>query len=125
MTLNDLVSKFCGAERAEVDRIITDFALQKRSMVESLLPALVQCATHKISGDKMNGTQRSQIKPGMRVAIVLKKDQRSGALTEGIVKDILTNSATHPHGIKVRLVDGQVGRVKEILSAQPASGEAP
>lgn len=73
----------------------------------------------------MNGTQRSQIKPGMRVAIVLKKDQRSGALTEGIVKDILTNSATHPHGIKVRLVDGQVGRVKEILSAQPASGEAP
>jgi uncharacterized repeat protein (TIGR03833 family) len=73
----------------------------------------------------MNGTRRSQIKPGMRVAIVLKKDQRSGALTEGIVKDILTNSATHPHGIKVRLVDGQVGRVKEILPAQPASGDAP
>jgi uncharacterized repeat protein (TIGR03833 family) len=73
----------------------------------------------------MNGTRRSQIKPGMRVAIVLKKDQRSGALTEGIVKDILTNSATHPHGIKVRLMDGQVGRVKEILPAQPASGDAP
>jgi uncharacterized repeat protein (TIGR03833 family) len=73
----------------------------------------------------MNGTRRSQIKPGMRVAIVLKKDQRSGALTEGIVKDILTNSATHPHGIKVRLVDGQVGRVKEILPAKPASGDAP
>ena len=73
----------------------------------------------------MNGTRRSQIKPGMRVAIVLKKDQRSGALTEGIVKDILTNSATHPHGIKVRLMDGQVGRVKEILPAQPASSDAP
>lgn len=62
----------------------------------------------------MNGTKRSNIKPGLKVAIVLKKDQRSGKLTEGIVKDILTNSATHPHGIKVRLMDGQVGRVKEI-----------
>ena len=64
----------------------------------------------------MNGTNRSDIKPGLKVAIVLKKDQRSGKLTEGIVKDILTNSATHPHGIKVRLTDGLVGRVKEILS---------
>lgn len=71
----------------------------------------------------MSGTRRSQIKPGMRVAIVLKKDQRSGALTEGIVKDILTNSGTHPHGIKVRLVDGQVGRVKEILSTPPAQDD--
>ena len=64
----------------------------------------------------MNGTNRSDIKPGLKVAIVLKKDQRSGKLTEGIVKDILTNSSTHPHGIKVRLTDGQVGRVKEILT---------
>ena len=64
----------------------------------------------------MNGTKRSNIKPGLKVAIVLKKDQRTGKLTEGIVKDILTNSATHPHGIKVRLTDGLVGRVKEILS---------
>lgn len=64
----------------------------------------------------MNGQKRSNIKPGLKVAIVLKKDQRSGKLTEGIVKDILTNSATHPHGIKVRLTDGQVGRVKEIFS---------
>jgi uncharacterized repeat protein (TIGR03833 family) len=56
------------------------------------------------------------IKPGMRVAIVLKKDQRSGKLTEGVVKDILTNSATHPHGIKVRLTSGEVGRVKKILN---------
>ena len=64
----------------------------------------------------MNGTKRNSIKPGLRVAIVLKKDQRSGKLTEGIVKDLLTKSPTHPHGIKVRLESGAVGRVKEILS---------
>jgi uncharacterized repeat protein (TIGR03833 family) len=63
----------------------------------------------------MNGTQRSNIKIGSRVTIVLKQDQRTGNLTEGIVQDILTNSATHPHGIKVRLESGVVGRVKEIL----------
>ena len=63
----------------------------------------------------MNGTKRRNIKPGIKVAIVLKQDQRTGKLTEGIVKDILTNSAAHPHGIKVRLVGGQVGRVKIIL----------
>lgn len=63
----------------------------------------------------MNGTQRANIKPGMQVNIVLKKDQRSGVLTQGMVKDILTKSATHPHGIKVRLESGAVGRVKEIL----------
>ncbi|GAB5409603.1 MAG: YwbE family protein [Balneolaceae bacterium] len=62
----------------------------------------------------MSGTIRSNIKPGLEVAIVLKKDQRSGALTHGIVKDLLTKSTTHPHGIKVRLIDGQIGRVKEI-----------
>jgi len=59
--------------------------------------------------------QRSQIKPGIRVQIVLKQDQRSGKLTEGTVKDILTNSPTHPHGIKVRLADGKVGRVQQIM----------
>ena len=64
----------------------------------------------------MNGTLRANITSGQRVAIVQKKDQRSGALTEGIVKDILTNSPTHPHGIKVRLDNGIVGRVKKILS---------
>lgn len=64
----------------------------------------------------MEGTKRSDIKPGMEVAIVLKQDQRSGTLTEGIVKKILTNSAQHPHGIKVMLEDGQVGRVKEIIN---------
>jgi uncharacterized repeat protein (TIGR03833 family) len=62
----------------------------------------------------MQGSQRSMIKPGLKVAIILKADQQSGKLTEGVVKDILTNSPTHPHGIKVRLVGGQVGRVKEI-----------
>jgi uncharacterized repeat protein (TIGR03833 family) len=59
--------------------------------------------------------QRSQIKPGIRVKIVLKQDQRNGKLTEGIVKNILTNSSTHPHGIKVRLTDGKVGRVQSIV----------
>jgi uncharacterized repeat protein (TIGR03833 family) len=58
---------------------------------------------------------RSQIKPGMTVMIVLKQDQRSGKLTKGVVKDLLTKSPNHPHGIKVRLMDGQVGRVKEIV----------
>ena len=60
----------------------------------------------------MDGTKRSDIKPGIRVSIVLKKDQRTGKLTEGVVKDILTNSPQHPHGIKVRLESGEVGRVK-------------
>jgi len=64
----------------------------------------------------MQGTVRSEIKPGLRVRIVLKKDQRTGNLTEGVVGRLLTKSPTHPHGIKVRLEDGQVGRVKEILS---------
>jgi len=63
----------------------------------------------------MNGQKRINIKQGAKVKIVLKEDQRSGKLTEGVVKNILTNSPTHPHGIKVRLQDGQVGRVKEIL----------
>jgi len=63
----------------------------------------------------MNGTKRSKIKPGLHVRIVLKQDQRTGKLTEGVVKDILTKSSSHPHGIKVRLQSGQVGRVKEIL----------
>ncbi|WP_186577875.1 YwbE family protein [Aquibacillus kalidii] len=64
----------------------------------------------------MNGKNRSDFQVGSTVDIVLKKDQRSGVLTRGIVKDILTKSATHPHGIKVRLEDGQVGRVQKIIS---------
>jgi uncharacterized repeat protein (TIGR03833 family) len=62
----------------------------------------------------MSGVNRVDIKQGAKVAIVLKEDQRSGKLTEGRVKDILTKSPVHPHGIKVRLETGQVGRVKEI-----------
>ena len=64
----------------------------------------------------MDGKNRSDIAPGLEVRIVLKKDQRSGSLTGGIVKDILTNSPFHPHGIKVRLESGDVGRVKEIMT---------
>ena len=63
----------------------------------------------------MNDGYRVKILPGLHVRIVLKKDQRSGKLTEGIVKDVLTKSPTHPHGIKVRLESGEVGRVKQIL----------
>jgi uncharacterized repeat protein (TIGR03833 family) len=63
----------------------------------------------------MNGTNRADITPGIEVEIVLKQDQRSGKLTHGIVQNILTSSSFHPHGIKVRLTDGQVGRVKNIL----------
>lgn len=61
-----------------------------------------------------DGRKRSDIQPGIEVSIVLKGDQRTGKLTRGIVKDILTKSATHPHGIKVRLTDGQVGRVQRV-----------
>ncbi|MEO9477503.1 MAG: YwbE family protein [Cyclobacteriaceae bacterium] len=64
----------------------------------------------------MDGTKRENIKPGQEVSIVLKQDQRSGKLTEGVVKDLLTKSAFHSHGIKVRLETGEVGRVKEIHS---------
>jgi len=63
----------------------------------------------------MNGRNRMDIKPGVRVRVVRKQDQGTGKLTEGIVKEILTNSPTHPHGIKVRLSDGVIGRVKEVL----------
>jgi len=63
----------------------------------------------------MNGKNRINIKAGIKVNIVLKQDQRTGKLTQGIVKNILTNSSSHPHGIKVRLTSGDVGRVQEIL----------
>lgn len=64
----------------------------------------------------MDNTERKNIRAGMRVTIVLKQDQRTGKQTVGVVKDLLTNSSNHPHGIKVRLTDGQVGRVQEILT---------
>jgi len=60
------------------------------------------------------GTTRSNIKEGLKVGIVLKKDQRTGKITQGVVKRILTNSSNHPHGIKVQLMDGQVEKVKEV-----------
>ncbi len=63
----------------------------------------------------MNGQTRASIRPGAEVMIVLKKDQRTGTLTRGAVKDILTKSPTHPHGIKVRLTSGEVGRVKQLF----------
>ncbi len=63
----------------------------------------------------MKGTQRADISIGATVEIVLKQDQRTGTLTEGIVRKILTKSSSHPHGIKVQLEDGQVGRVKKVL----------
>jgi uncharacterized repeat protein (TIGR03833 family) len=63
----------------------------------------------------MNGQNRKDVKPGLEVYIILKKDQRTGEKTKGIVKDLLTNSSFHPHGIKVRLTDGQIGRVCEII----------
>jgi uncharacterized repeat protein (TIGR03833 family) len=61
---------------------------------------------------------RADIRPGMKVAIVLKEDQRTGRLTEGVVRDILTSSPHHPHGIKVRLQSGEVGRVKSLLTGE-------
>ncbi|MBS2213710.1 YwbE family protein [Carboxylicivirga mesophila] len=64
----------------------------------------------------MDGRYRTNIKPGDNVSIVLKQHQRTGQLTEGVVKNLLTKSSFHPHGIKVRLEDGQVGRVKKIVS---------
>ena len=73
---------------------------------------MCQLKKHKII---MNRQNRSDIRPGLRVAVVRKQDQRTGQLTEGIVQDILTNFPTHPHGIKVRLESGEVGRVQEIL----------
>ena len=71
----------------------------------------------------MDPTLRSNIRPGMTVLIVLKPDQLTGKLTKGVVRDILTNSSRHPHGIKVRLQSGQVGRVKEIIEESGPSPE--
>ena len=68
----------------------------------------------------MDGRQRAAVRPGLRVAIVQKQDQRTGRTVEGIVAAVLTRSASHPHGIKVRLADGRVGRVKAVLGDGPA-----
>jgi uncharacterized repeat protein (TIGR03833 family) len=63
----------------------------------------------------VDGSERKDVRPGLRVDIVLKQDQRTGRLTRGVVKDVLTKSSYHPHGIKVRLETGEVGRVKEVV----------
>ncbi len=68
-----------------------------------------------MSPSPSDGTIRANIRPGIRVAVVQKQDQPTGRLTEGVVRDILTKSPTHPHGIKVRLESGEVGRVKEVI----------
>jgi uncharacterized repeat protein (TIGR03833 family) len=68
----------------------------------------------------MNKPRRSDLRPGLNVRIVLKRDQRTGTLTEGVVEKLLTKSPTHPHGIKVRLEDGQVGRVQEVVEPESA-----
>jgi uncharacterized repeat protein (TIGR03833 family) len=72
----------------------------------------------------MNGQNRKDIHPGLPVAIVLKRDQRSGKLTQGIVRDILTSAPFHSRGIKVRLEDGQIGRVHAVLESSAMGGEA-
>lgn len=79
------------------------------------MKAMVNIFQRCITFTNMNGQSRKNISPGTKVAIVQKQDQRSGKLTEGYVQQILTKSSTHPHGIKVRLASGIVGRVKEIL----------
>jgi uncharacterized repeat protein (TIGR03833 family) len=78
---------------------------------------------HLERGECVNGQDRKNIRPGLTVEIVMKQDQRTGRHTRGVVKDILTNSPRHPHGIKVRLVTGEVGRVQKIVddfTAPPA-----
>lgn len=72
----------------------------------------------------MHGNKRADIKPGVSVRVVMKEDQRTGRLTEGVVKDILTKSPNHPHGIKVRLESGIVGRVKEILTQKQIDSDS-
>ena len=83
---------------------------------------------HKITklslGENMNGQNRKDIHPGLSVTIVLKKDQRTGRLTKGIVRDILTSASFHSRGIKVRLEDGQIGRVHAILQNPATNAEA-
>jgi uncharacterized repeat protein (TIGR03833 family) len=73
---------------------------------------------------KNDGRMRSKVAKGAEVLIVLKRDQRTGKLTRGVVKDILTRSESHPHGIKVRLTDGRIGRVQEIVSPKTTKTEA-
>ena len=73
----------------------------------------------------MNGQHRQSIRPGVEVNIILKKDQGSGRLTRGVVADVLTKSGFHPHGIKVRLVSGDIGRVREVLDIADEAQQRP
>ena len=77
---------------------------------------MLRCCFERSGGD-MDGRVRNQVKPGMEVGIVLKEHQRTGQITKGVVKDLLTKSPNHPHGIKVRLESGLIGRVKQIFDA--------
>ena len=112
----------------EYNKILREFSLSLHGIKENInmlkrivykyLNALLKENNNKkkpISEKDNANTYKTNIKPGIKVAIVLKKDQKTGILTEGIVKDILTNSAVHHRGIKVRLTDGSVGRVQKIL----------
>lgn len=101
---------------------VSNFLLKNTRLQEGLDPQRTKKAIGKENQDVtkkkvrlMNGTKREDLKPGMHVKIVLKEDQRTGELTEGYIKDILTKPSKHPHGIKVRLETGEVGRVKEVL----------
>ena len=87
---------------------------QTAPVVKQQGPVLISRMPQTTSAE---GKQRSSIKPGAKVQIILKADQRSGKLTEGIVASLLTNSQNHPHGIKVKLRDGQVGRVQKVLQS--------
>jgi len=87
-----------------------------RESKSNAFPPPQRATLDKSASSETGGKQRTELRPGLRVAIVLKADQPTGKLTEGIIESILTRSSSHPHGIKVRLASGQVGRVKRILS---------
>lgn len=107
-----------AGECERVASLLRDAGASEVVVVRRPAPAATVAATSAslAQAGEPGGTQRAQIRRGLRVAIVLKADQESGALTEGVVQDILTSSPNHPRGIKVRLESGQVGRVRRILA---------
>lgn len=111
---NDLLLQGMLAERAQAWlQGIGD--LRKISLEPAVWQAPKAAAVVASDSPLTSGTRRNEVRPGQRVAIVMKADQQSGALTEGVVRDILTSSATHPRGIKVRLESGEIGRVRIVL----------
>lgn len=110
LTLGMASEGVCGGAH-RFDGVVEGMAPQGGNML---------CRVRRVSLQErvMNGQNRKDIRPGQRVEIVLKKDQRTGRRTVGVVKDILTSSAYHSRGIKVRLDDGQIGRVQQVLSDQ-------